>query len=206
MTPRWEWNSETTLCLLLKGIPAPEPCHPVIQSRSIREVAGQRGEVVSAVVLGRGNPEPTPYHHHQEQGLQCTMGAPQSRFAGRVKWEELVDLGLLPLSSSRSRGRGGGRAGGCVVLISSESLWANPLVQAHQKDGKYSSCAWLPSECSPIEESIYFKPISCLPNERHGRERGRVVVFRERNQGQRWPQMGRGRVYSVVLPSHGDGD
>lgn len=45
-------SPETTLCLLLKGIPALELCHIVIQSRPIPEVAGQRGEAVSAVVLG----------------------------------------------------------------------------------------------------------------------------------------------------------
>lgn len=65
-------SPETTLCLLLKGIPALELCHTVIQSRSIPEVAGQRGEVVSAIVLGRGNAglsipaSPLLESHHRE--------------------------------------------------------------------------------------------------------------------------------------------
>lgn len=77
-------SPETTLCLLLKGIPALELCHIVIQSRSIPEVAGQRGEAVSAVVLQEEiqncfpaphtSVERTPVHHESASVRACRKG------------------------------------------------------------------------------------------------------------------------------------
>lgn len=81
------WNNskmgmspETTLCLLLKGIPALELCHIVIQSRSIPEVAGQRREAVSAVVLGEEtqNCPPTPPPHTSRKDSSASWELPSS--------------------------------------------------------------------------------------------------------------------------------
>lgn len=156
-------SPETTLCLLLKGISALELCHIVIQSRSVPEVAGQRGEAVSAVVLGEEtqNCSPPTHTHTSRKDSSASWELP-SQACGRVKKEELLSL------------RGGG------VLISSESRWANPLVQAHQESGKYSSLAWLHLECS-VSKTPTPTPHCVFQNEGM-EERGRGCSA----QGQRW--------------------